>query len=97
MGRDGWWGHAGRSQLGTGSHCSIDGQLTLGQEVFKMVEHAYALRVLHVHSFHIGHIPGHLPDAFSESHHAVVQEGPSIGVSRERVREPYTEKHQTIV
>ena len=52
-----------------------------------MVEHSDAKRVLHVQSFHAGHVASRLSHTLTETHYAVVQESTSVSIGRKRVCE----------
>lgn len=78
----------GGIDLGIGCHGSIDGQLPLGKEVLKMVEHTNVEWVLHVHTFNTGQVARHLSCGLSIAHSAVIEESPGVSVGRVRVIKP---------
>ena len=75
----------GNAHLSTGSHCSVDGQLSLGQKVLKVAERAHAQRVLEVQALHRGEVASHLGGALAKPHQAVVKKRSSVAVRGQRV------------
>lgn len=85
----GWRGQFGKTHLSTGSNCSIDGKLTLGEVVLEVVENSDPHGVFHVKAFNICHVASNFGHTLTESHDPVVKESTSVGIGRERVSESY--------
>ena len=85
----GWGRQFGKAHLSTGSNCSIDGKLTLSEVVLKVVEDSDPHGVFHVKAFNVCHVASNFSYTLTESHDPVVQEGTSVGISRERIGESY--------
>lgn len=74
------FGHGKLSVVSIGGHSCVNGKLALAEKVFKVVEKPDSHWILHINALHTGEIASRLSHTFTDSHDAVVKEGPGVAI-----------------